>query len=381
MSPQKRPNILQLIGSFNQGGSELQAIQLVKSLHNEGSFKIFPACLDRQGVLWPEFESLGFGEIPEFRLNSFYDLNMARQIFRCVRYIREKEIGIVQSHDFYTNVFGMLAGALARVPIRIAAKRETGTKTPGQLFSERRAYALSHAIVANSAAVRDHLARAGVASSKINVIYNGIDSERFAFSENRSRNQILQDLGIPDREGMRFVTIVANLRSEVKDHRMFLRAARSINEKELNVGFVIAGEGELTKGLMKYAGELDIVKKVFFTGRCADVPALLSVSDVCVLSSASEGFSNSILEYMAASKPVVATNVGGAREAVLDGETGYLVESGDDIAMADRIIRLLTDPAMAGEFGEAGRKKVGKEFSLKSQLDRTIELYRQLSDE
>ena len=99
---------------------------------------------------------------------------------------------------------------------------------------------------------------------------------------------------------------------------------------------------------------------------------------MCVLSSTNEGFANSILEYMAAARPVVVTDVGGAREAVSEGETGFIVAPGDDEAMAAHIISLLRDPARAREMGQRGRRVVEEKFSCAAQLSRTEELYDRL---
>ena len=96
------------------------------------------------------------------------------------------------------------------------------------------------------------------------------------------------------------------------------------------------------------------------------------------MSSKAEGFSNAILEYMAASRAVVATDVGGAREAIIEGETGYLVPSGDDALMAQRIISLLNDPEHTREMGERGRRVVEEKFSCEAQLERTEKLYDEL---
>src|SRR5207237_9688769 len=104
------------------------------------------------------------------------------------------------------------------------------------------------------------------------------------------------------------------------------------------------GGGELPVETEKLAEQHGLKETCLFIGRCASVPDLLAASDICVLSSQAEGFSNSILEYMAAGRAVVATDVGGASEAIVEGETGYLVKSGDDQAMAERIISLLQDP-------------------------------------
>jgi glycosyltransferase involved in cell wall biosynthesis len=142
--------------------------------------------------------------------------------------------------------------------------------------------------------------------------------------------------------------------------------------------FVLAGEGELTGEMRALATELDLASDVFFTGRCERVADLLAISDVCVLSSRAEGFSNSILEYMAAGRAVVATRVGGAGEVVVEGETGYLIEAGDDEQMAARIISLLRDRDGARRMGARGREIVEQRFSCEAQLERTASLYDQL---
>ena len=120
---------------------------------------------------------------------------------------------------------------------------------------------------------------------------------------------------------------------------------------------------------------LEHTRDVFFLGRCEQVADLLSVSDVCVLSSRAEGFSNAILEYMAAARPVVVTDVGGACEVVTDGETGYIVPAGNDAEMAERIIQLLRHPRRAQAMGERGRQIVVEKFSCAVQLERTLALY------
>ena len=336
------------------------------------------ACLDREGVLRDEIERLGFNAVPEFPLTSFYDANMLRQLRRCAKFMRDNRIQIVQSHDFYTNVFGMGAGALAKVPVRIAAKRETAMRTPAQKFIERRAFNLAHAIVANADAVKNYLIESGVAARKVTTVYNGLDLQRLAATET-VRVQILQEFGLPVDEKTQFVTILANLRDPVKNHPMFLRAAQRVKEKVKNVNFIIAGEGGLIAETKAFAGELGLEKETFFTGRCAKVAELLSISDVCVLSSESEGFSNSILEYMAAAKPVVATAVGGASEAIIENETGFLVAVNDDQTMANRLTELLENPEKAKAMGIKGKKIVEEKFSLTAQIEKTLTLYEMLS--
>ncbi len=375
-----KPVVLQLIDSFQQGGSERQAIQLTRLLHESGRFNVRLACLSPEGILRSAAEELGLGEIPFFPLTSFYDRNALIQLRRLMAFVRRERIDIVHTHDFYTNMFGMTAGAFARVPIRIASMRETaGMRTSSQKCAQQFAYSLAHHVIANSEAVRNSLIGQGTNESKISVVYNGLDPDRLTATTTRAESLTL--LALPsEKDGLRrrFVTIVANMHNEVKDYPMFLRAASLVHEVVPEASFLLAGEGRLTDQLRTLAAELGIESSTFFLGRCEDVGALLQLSDVCVLSSKAEGFSNAILEYMAAGRPVVATDVGGAREAVQEGQTGYLVSSGDQRTMADRIVALLKDPDHARVMGERGRQMIEEKFSCQAQLRRTEDLYDKL---
>ena len=97
-------------------------MQLTKLLVEDGIYEVFPACLSGEGVLREEMEKLGFKQIPEFRLTSFFNLNFLKQVKKCARFIRENKIDIIHTHDFYTNVFGMSAAVLAGVKTKIASK-------------------------------------------------------------------------------------------------------------------------------------------------------------------------------------------------------------------------------------------------------------------
>lgn len=369
-------NVLQLIGSFNQGGSERQAVQLVKLLCQEAEFNVHLAVMTNEGPLFREVENL---ELPlvEFPLTSFYDANMLRQVRACAKYLREKKIDVIHTHDFYTNIFGMLAARLARTKGRVASKRETdGMRSVTQKAMEKNAYHFAHSIVVNAAAIKHHLTDRGVRESKIEIIHNGLDFARLAPDAKLTDNEKRVMLGVP--RDKRLITIVANLRHSIKNIPMFLRAARIVCDTVHDAAFVVAGEGELTDEMRALAADLGISENVYFIGRCAEVPDLLSVSYAGVLSSTSEGFSNSILEYMTAGLPVVATDVGGAAEAIDEDETGFLVESNDHSAMAARLNELLKNTYKAERFGAQGKEKVLREFSLERQLEKTRALYNRL---
>jgi glycosyltransferase involved in cell wall biosynthesis len=372
-----KPNVLFIIDSFEQGGSERQALQLLRQLHTSGQCRVYLACLQNRGSLRVDADQLGLGDIHEYALTSFYDLNFGRQIRRAVRFIKEKEIDVVHTHCFYTNIFGMTGAFLARVRARVTSKGETdGFRTPMQKRAERIAFRLADRVIANCHVVENQLIREGVSPAKIVQHYNGLDMERLKVQSGLQRTEALAAFGLPaDR---RYVSIVANLHNPVKDHPMFLRAAARVRAQVPDAAFAIAGEGELMEGLRTLAAQLGIEKDVFFIGRCDNVANLLFASDVGVLSSKAEGFANAILEYMAGGLPVVATDVGGAREAIAEDKTGYVVPSGDDERMADRIIDLLNSPEHARAMGERGKLIVAEKFSCDRHLHNTLELYDEL---
>jgi glycosyltransferase involved in cell wall biosynthesis len=374
-----KTNVLQLVGSFQQGGSERQAVQVTRLLLESGRYDVHLACLDPSGPLRAEADALGL-EIPSFPLTSFYDTNMLAQLRRFARHLRARRIDVVQAYDFYTNVFGMAGAALARVPVRVAARRETdGMRTRAQKAVERQAFRLAHAIAANSDAVGRELVRDGVPARKIVTVYNGMDTHRVRPLEDLNREDTLAALGLPADRPRRFVTVVANMRHPVKDQATFLRAARRVRERVSDAAFVLAGEGALVETYRALAEELGIGEHTFFTGRCARVAELLAVSSVCVLSSRGvEGFSNSIIEYMAAARPVVATDVGGAAEAIVEGETGFVVRPGDEETLAARVTELLDNTERAREMGERGLLRVREKFSCEAQLERVEALYARL---
>jgi L-malate glycosyltransferase len=379
-----KSNVLQLIGSFHQGGSERQAVQLTRLLHESKHFKVFVATLDRSGPLATEIERLGFYDVQEYELTSFYDRNAVVQLRRFAGYLEQKNIDVIHAHDFYTNIFGMAAASLARVPVRIASRRESATRAAKQRFVERSAYRLAHKVVANCEEVRQQLITEGVPVHKVTTLYNGLDLSRSSVTF--SRDEVLASLGLPVDTKRRFIAIVANMRAHVwepkriclKDHATFLRAARRVRDTVPDAAFIIAGEGEMLDETKALAAQLSLERDVFFVGRCENVPALLSISYACALSSIAEGFSNSILEYMAAGRPVVATDVGGAREAIVEGETGYLVSARDDESMAARLIDLLNNPEQAATMGKRGHEIIRARFSSEAQLIRAEALYEAL---
>jgi len=373
-----KPRILQVVDSFHQGGTERQAVQLTRMLHETGRYIVHVACLTDEGILKADVERLGLEPIHAFPTISFYHPSTGAQLVRFVRTLRRLKIDLVHTHDFYTNILGMAAATLARVSARIASRRETDpNRTAAQRWVERRAFGAAHQVVVNADAIGADLIALGVPAAKIRTVYNGLDPARFPVIAAGSRADRLRALGISPRH-RQVVTILANLRLTLKDHPTFLRAAALVYAAARDTAFVVAGEGPLLEPLRQLVSDLGLSDCVYFTGRCENVGDLLSVSDVGVLSSTSEGFPNVLVEYMAAGLAVVTTAVGGAAEAVRDGWTGFVVAPRDEKAMAARILHLLNRPDEARIMGTRGRAIAWDQFSCAAQLAAVEQLYDRL---
>lgn len=370
-----RPKILEVIGSFESGGSELQAVSLAKNLREDGDFEIFVACLDRSGPLLDRIDWIAHDDIPEFKLSSFYDRNFLGQINRAARYIRRYNIDLIHTHDFYTNIFGMFAAVRAGLKPRIASKRETLSKSKMQFFAEKQAFRFARKIIVNADAVGRFLTERGIPREKLVTIYNGVDIARLGVDKRSSIEDMIRIDGGIHIPGTSYVSMVANMRSTVKNHKMFLRAAKIVHDRMPDVRFILAGEGELQKEYERLAEDLGIRKFCLFTGGKIEVGDVLAASTIGVLTSYSEGFSNSILEYMLAGLPVVATNVGGAAEAIDHGRSGYLINSDDHDSLADRLVELLDSEENINLFGNNGLKYASEKFSVQAQLSSIRSLY------
>jgi glycosyltransferase involved in cell wall biosynthesis len=202
-------------------------------------------------------------------------------------------------------------------------------------------------------------AHEGCTPRKICVVPNGVDIERF---HQRCPNPALrQEFGLD--ANTQAVGIVAALRPE-KNHEMFLYVAALIRQRLPNVRFLIVGDGLRRAELETLAKGLGVADIVRFLGTRSDIPEVLSVLDVVLLTSHSEANPICVLEAMACEKPVVATRVGSVSETVLDHQTGYLVALGDSQQMAERVVRLLTSPERAAAMGRAAREHVIGHWSV-----------------
>lgn len=217
----------------------------------------------------------------------------------------------------------------------------------------------------------DLIGKVGVAPAKIEVIYNGVNASRFAFTKGPTIDR--KSLGIPENRPV--VTTVANCIPE-KGLDVFLKAAKGVLEGGVEATFVVVGDGPLLDNLRQLASSLGIAKSMVFLGLRDDVHNILAISDVFVLCSMwEEAHALVILEAMASRLPVVATRIGAIPESVVDGTTGILFTRGDAGDAANALSTLLKNKDLRSRMGAAGRQRVEDHFTLERWVDNTIALY------
>jgi len=367
-----RIKLLKMITNFRIGGTERQVINLALGM-DSSRIDLHLASMSRSGELLREVERLEVPQ-PEFRIASLYDPRTGGQVVRLAQYIRQNLIQIVHSYGFYPNVFAVLAARLSGTAFAVASIRDTGDILPPlHRRAQRMVCRLAHCVVVNADAVRDSLVAQGYDPSNIVVIRNGIAMERF--DQSSSSGMLRKDLGVP--ADSRLVVVSSRL-NKMKGIGYFLDAAAVLAPRFPDVHFLIVGDGADRLDLERHARSVGLEKRVLFTGFRVDVPELLREATVSVLPSLSEGLSNSLLESMACSVPVVAASVGGNPEVIEHGVTGLLVPPRDSAALAAATARFLENRDLASQFGQAGRRRVTEFFSVERSVSETEQLYHRL---
>jgi glycosyltransferase involved in cell wall biosynthesis len=354
-----------VITSMPVGGAETLLVELVRRL-DRARFSPELCCLKHLGPLGEVLAA----EIPALAglLRHKYDV---RVLGRLRRILADRRIDAVVTVGTGGDkmFWGRLAAWLAGVPVICSALHSTGL--PDHVERLNRLLApITDAFVAVAEPHGRYLAEhEGCPAAKIEVIPNGVDVERF---RPRPADAALRDaLGIPQAAPV--AGIVAALRPE-KQHELFLHAAALVHRQSPECRFLIVGDGPQRAMLEALAGELGLAGVVHFLGTRADVPQLLALMDVFVLTSKMEANPVSILEAMACGKPVVATRVGSVPETVLEGRTGFLVAPGSADEVAAKVLELLGDPGRAAALGQVGREEVVAHWSI----GRMVEGYQEM---
>jgi glycosyltransferase involved in cell wall biosynthesis len=347
-----RRNLVILADSLVVGGAERVLQALAEDLPGEG-FRVRVGCLRGAGPVGRELREAGIAVDEQIAPAPRNPVGMVP----VARYLAERKADILYVLDHSNALWhGRLAGAWLQLPQVCAVHRTRRSDgSPSLGFADRLLGGLSRSVIAVSQGHGRYLCEhEGVAPNRVEVVYNGVDPARFETADPSARSRF----GLPETGFL--WGIVAALRPE-KNHEMALRAL----DRAPGTSLVLIGDGPRANALRDLSRQLAVEDRVHWLGQVDDVPSLLPALDAVVLCShpAVETFPVSLLEAMAAARPVVATRVGSLGEMVVEGENGYLVEPGDEDGLLDCLSILRDDPDRRSMMGAAGRELVSARFT------------------
>jgi glycosyltransferase involved in cell wall biosynthesis len=361
-------NVLHLNYSLKVGGAEKVIYHYVDLLRRDPVLNPIVCAIKERGPIADDISNLG---VKVFDLRS---RNKFISFLKLVQLIIREDIRIIHAHNPVPNVFGVPAALLTG--FRKIIRTEHNVFYDGRVgwyYPALNAVLgiFNYRILAVSDMVRNtHVKKDPFSRKKYITLYNGIRDPDIESANDRS--QYCELFGID--QNAKVVGKVASL-TEQKGHSYFVEIADLLLKEFNNLYFLLIGDGPLRKDIERDIRARGIQEKVILTGIRKDVPALLRFIDVFVLSSLWEGFPMTIIEAMAAAKPVVVTDVGGNREAVVHGTTGYLVPPSDARALASSVRTLLLDEGLASRMGKEGRERFEREFTADKMVKKTRELY------
>jgi glycosyltransferase involved in cell wall biosynthesis len=367
MKPAKR--ILFIIGNLGAGGKERRLIELLTYLKKQGGYEIL-LILAFDKIEYSHFYTLGI----QYRvINNKPGRKYPTFVSKLIKICRAFKPHIIHTWSALETFYMLPAAKLYKIPII----NSQITNAP----ESRNRYSLRGLITPINVKLSDIVTSnsfAGLASyrlpqnGKYRVIYNGINMERFS---NLSSVEVLRKHFRLNTEYA--VLMVADF-SDTKDYEKYLNICKQVEQMRNDITFFAVGDGDYMSK-MKEKALIENLKNIRFTGRIQNVEELVSICDIGILFSTNgEGISNSILEYMASGKPVIATNAGGTKEILKHKESGYLITNESDKEIADIIIKLLNDPDLRKTWGQNGKTTILRSFTMEKMGAKFVNLYAEL---
>ncbi len=365
----RRPLVLHFFGVAQLGGSELGALELIR---RQPDFQHQTLFLERPGPAMALYAEAGF-PVASLALGRAGPLPAFQRLRSHLARIRPD---LVHAYGLRPS---LLVRILPRRPVLVQRIASVDAHRPGwQAFLDRWTARRVDRYIANSeAGARFLIDERGLAHPRIEVILNGIEVETFAAAATTRRRAVRSALQIDPATAV--VLTVANLRPPKGLDTLVAGAAkldamRSAGDRLL---WLIAGEGPLAESLQRDLEQHGLGNRFRLLGFRRDIPDLLAAADIFCLTSRREGMPVSILEAMAGGRPVVATDVGGVRELVVDGETGLIVPPGDPEALAHALAELLADPERRARLGAAGQTRARSRHTIERAAEATTRVYNQ----
>jgi len=364
-----RKNLMFVVPCFGFGGLEQVVINIVEGLDRSRYNPSFCSLLTPVPEMFEKIKAL---DLPCYVLDKGEGFNY-RLPFRIARLLRTNDIDLINAHDIGATLFAAFA-------TRLAGNGKIVHTDHSQILTKRKFMPIYRWVlrrqVAYSITVSEDLRRFliskfGLEAERIVTIPNGIDIDRFAGE--RDTSYLYREFGIDAKA--RIIGSVGRL-TEQKGMRYLIEAFGAINREAPDARLVIVGDGELRGRLEELANVLSIRDKVVFTGIRKDMPELLDLFEIFVLPSLWEGQPLTIVEAMAAGKPIVATDVGGNAEILESGRYGVIVPPESPAALADAVLGLLRDQSAAGQMGADARAYCARELSSVSMVRRYERVYK-----
>jgi glycosyltransferase involved in cell wall biosynthesis len=362
-------HVARVITWLPSGGIERRMAAILPRL-NRPPFHVTAVCLRERGLLADSLEQAGV-RVVVLPMRSRLEPQGLRTL---ARWMRDERVDLVHSHMYRSNVPATIAARMAGVRVVLCQVHNISTwETWRQRWMDRLLMRWRTAMIAVSEEVkRDVVANLRCPPERVRVLYNGIDLGEYGST--RPDADLRRRLGVPD--GRRLVVVLARLVPQ-KGHQRLLRAIETARNELPPTHVLLVGEGKMREALERELVARRLNDMVTLTGHRDDVAQILALADVSVLASDREGFSNALVESLAAGVPVVATNVGGNREAIVDGECGLLVEPHDIEGLGQALRRLLTDEPLRLRMSQAARERA-RRFGLDEMVEKTCRLYREL---
>ncbi|MGQ9695996.1 MAG: glycosyltransferase [Thermodesulfobacteriota bacterium] len=363
--------LLFLITGLNYGGAESQLVRLANRLKFRG-WDVLVVSLMPPLAYAEELEAAG---IPVFSLGIKRKLPDPWPVIRLVKLIRKWRPRIVHSHMVHANLLVRIARPLAPVPVLICTAHSIDEGGHFREILYRLTDPLCELTIQVSEAGQERYLRVGaVPRHKIRYIPNGVDTMRFR-PDHKVRLGLQKKLGIEDH----FVWLTVGRFAPQKDYPNLLQAFIYITRENPKTVLLIAGDGPLRPAVQGLVHELGLDNKVQFLGIRRDVCELMSAADAYVMSSAREGMPMVLLEASAMALPIVATDVGGNSEVVIEGQSGFLVPPKNPLALAQAMRRLMELPdEERRKMGEAARRHIEAKFAIDRVVDMWEALYHEL---
>lgn len=361
----------------DRAGTEGQVVKLINGLHENHAIELIvlrnSPWIDHARNTLPckvTISALGGITKPQFFIG----------LFRLVRHLRRTQPDVVHTFFPISNIVGVICARLAGVRAVISSRRDYGHWiTPSYLKATKFANRFLNGIVTNSEQVKEFTIRVeGVHPDKIKVIYNGVDIA--SLRRSRQAIELKSKLGIPAHN--KVIALVANFRP-IKRHDTLLKAIHLLRDKYPDISLLFIGvdnEAEpALQGVHELVEQLDLKQKVFYAQATGDIADFLSIMDIGVNCSESEGLSNAIIEYMAAGVPCVVSDGGGNKDLIAENVNGLTFPVGDHMTLSKKLASLLDDDASRRKFVEASLSIVLTEMSLAAMTLRFEQHYLSLS--